>query len=119
MLNLASTADSRRVLSIAAIPSTNEHSNGVAALRSDGTIWHTYFVFDKNAWSGWEKLPEIPECGSRVLSIAAIPSAHEHSNGVIALCEDGSIWTNYFIGKMAEWNGWERLPALPDDGGAL
>ncbi|HEY4050599.1 MAG TPA: hypothetical protein VGM27_27350, partial [Acidobacteriaceae bacterium] len=61
-------------------------------------------------------LPTIP--GRRVIQIAAIPASQGHSYGVIALCEDGTIWDNFFAFEVERpehphWTGWEQLPFIP------
>jgi hypothetical protein len=65
-------------------------------------------------------LPPIP--GRRVAQIAAIPeSGHHHSYGIFTLCEDGSVWENFYNFGSEEkkiagyWEKWEQIPPIPGD----
>jgi hypothetical protein len=53
--------------------------------------------------------------GRRVTQIAAIPESVQHSYGVIALCEDGTIWEAFFnfTAEPPRWNDWEQIPVIP------
>jgi hypothetical protein len=56
----------RRVIQIAAIPESENHSYRVFALCDDGTIWEAFYFFgDKGKttpprWGDWERIPGIP-----------------------------------------------------------
>lgn len=54
----------------------------------------------------------------RIIQISAIPATPDHNVGALALCNDGSIWENYANPEHHTWDGWHRLPAIPQ-GGAL
>jgi hypothetical protein len=58
-------------------------------------------------------LPEVT--GRRVIQVAAIPQSNEHSYGVFALCDDGTIWEAFFnfVVKPPRWDDWEQIPAIP------
>jgi hypothetical protein len=60
-------------------------------------------------------IPPIP--GRRVIQIAAIPESDNHSYGVFALCDDGTIWEVFFVFAATptppHWEAWAQIPPLP------
>jgi hypothetical protein len=58
-------------------------------------------------------VPPIP--GRRVIQIAAIPESEHHSYGVIAVCDDNTIWEAFFnfTTQPPRWDAWEEIPQPP------
>lgn len=71
-------------------------------------------ITDEQLW-GETAVDPPKDTARRVIKIAAIPESAHHSYGVIALCEDGTIWEAFF-GFDAQppcWGEWEEIPAIP------
>jgi hypothetical protein len=52
----------------------------------------------------------------KIIQISAIPATTEHTNGILALCDDGMVWENYSNPDKPTWDGWHPLPAIPQGG---
>lgn len=47
------------------------------------------------------------------ISIAAVPETDNFHTQLFALCDDGTIWTNYFNRSLDKWDKWTELPPIP------
>jgi hypothetical protein len=53
--------------------------------------------------------------GRKIVQISGVAESEHHSLGIIALCEDGSLWERYcsFDPRAPGWGPWEQIPEEP------
>lgn len=56
----------------------------------------------------------MEQASRQIIQIAAIPATETHNVGVLALCQDGTLWDNYADPDNNTWDGWHQLPSIPE-----